>query len=116
MQPAIYVTIGGQMIQRIAEFNIFVNIIRHVHCISNNDVFVHVRLEDVIHLNPGFQYYDSVLRDLQGDYYITEKIDNALRIGRVPIYWDSSNIDTIIHPKRFLHIRNDARDYSNDDR
>ena len=31
---------------------------------SNNDVFVHVRLGDIVKWNPGFQYYDSVISSL----------------------------------------------------
>ena len=32
---------------------------------NNNDVYIHVRLGDVIHFNPGFHYYDSILSKLE---------------------------------------------------
>jgi hypothetical protein len=31
---------------------------------SNNDVFIHIRLGDVKHLNPGFEYYDKALSQI----------------------------------------------------
>lgn len=31
---------------------------------NNNDVFIHIRLGDVTHLNPGFEYYDKALSKL----------------------------------------------------
>jgi hypothetical protein len=31
---------------------------------NNEDVFIHVRLDDASHLNPGFQYYDSILSQI----------------------------------------------------
>jgi len=30
----------------------------------NNEVFLHIRLDDVAHLNPGFKYYDKVLSSI----------------------------------------------------
>lgn len=38
---------------------------------NNNDVFIHVRLGDVISNNPGFEYYDKILSTLEfGKGYI----------------------------------------------
>lgn len=34
---------------------------------NNNDVYVHVRLDDVTDFNPGYDYYDSVLKNLTFD-------------------------------------------------
>jgi len=34
---------------------------------NNNDVFIHVRLGDVSHFNPGFEYYDKALSQLSFD-------------------------------------------------
>jgi len=34
---------------------------------NNNDVAIHVRLDDMIHKNPGFKYYDKVLSLLNFD-------------------------------------------------
>ena len=48
------------------------------------------------------------MENSKGDYYITEKIYNALKSGKIPVYWGSPNIDTIINPKRILHIRNES--------
>ena len=41
------------------------------------------------------------------DYYITEKIINALNSGTIPIYWGSPYIDRYINPKRFLWIKDE---------
>jgi hypothetical protein len=55
---------------------------------SNNDIFVHVRLGDVIHFNPGFLYYktaiDKVIVNNPGTIYlasdtITHDICNKIR-------------------------------------
>lgn len=35
---------------------------------DNNDVFLHVRLGDVTHYNPGFDYYDKILSNLDFKY------------------------------------------------
>ncbi len=32
---------------------------------NNNDVYVHVRLGDISHLNPGFNYYDGILSKME---------------------------------------------------
>jgi len=34
---------------------------------NNNDCFIHVRLGDVAKFNPGFNYYDKILTNLQAD-------------------------------------------------
>ena len=46
--------------RNICNNNIFKN-----RYMNNDDVFVHVRLGDVPHLNPGFEYYDSVLSRIE---------------------------------------------------
>jgi hypothetical protein len=33
----------------------------------NNDLFVHLRLDDVAHFNPGFEYYINAIRNLKFD-------------------------------------------------
>lgn len=37
---------------------------------NNNDVFIHVRLGDVEHLNQGFAYYDKALKGVYENGYI----------------------------------------------
>lgn len=39
------------------------------------------------------------------DYYLTEKIGNAYLAGCIPIYWGMKNIEHVINPKCFIHIR-----------
>ena len=36
---------------------------------NNNDVFVHIRLGDVADKNPGFEYYEKVLKSLKTNRY-----------------------------------------------
>jgi hypothetical protein len=50
---------------------------------SNNDIFIHVRLGDVAHFNPGLAYYEKVINSLS-----YKKPDN--------IYISSDSIDNII--------------------
>ena len=39
------------------------------------------------------------------DYYLTEKIGNAYLAGCIPIYWGMKNIEHVINPKCFIHVR-----------
>jgi len=39
------------------------------------------------------------------DYYLTEKIGNAYLAGCIPIYWGMKNVEHVINPKCFIHIR-----------
>jgi hypothetical protein len=48
------------------------------------------------------------MENSQGDYYITEKIYNALRAGVIPIYWGSPKVDEFFNPARFIHLKNDS--------
>lgn len=47
---------------------------------NNNDVCIHVRLGDVPHFNPGFEYYDTVLSKLQFScgYICSDSIDHDI--------------------------------------
>ncbi len=47
---------------------------------NNNDCFVHIRLGDVAHKNPGFEYYDKKLSKLQFDklYVSSDSIDSDI--------------------------------------
>ena len=50
---------------------------------SNNDIFIHVRLGDVTHFNPGFAYYDKVIQSLadkkpQYIYISSDTIDHPI--------------------------------------
>lgn len=50
------------------------------------------------------------MENSKGDYYITEKLYNALKSGGIPIYWGSPNLDTFINPKRILYVRNETKE------
>jgi hypothetical protein len=71
------------------------NIYRHRYE-KNNDVFVHVRLDDATHYNHGFEYYDLVLSDLVFDqgFISSDTIDHPLcqllikKHGLIPIQMD----------------------------
>jgi hypothetical protein len=71
------------------------NIYRHRYE-ENNDIFVHVRLNDAAQYNPGFEYYDLVLSDLpfEQGYISSDNIDHPLckllieKHGLVPIQMD----------------------------
>jgi hypothetical protein len=47
---------------------------------NNNHVFVHVRLGDVIHLNPGLTYYKNVLASIEfdGGYITSDSINHPI--------------------------------------
>jgi len=50
------------------------------------------------------------MENSKGDYYITEKLYNALKSGGIPIYWGSPNLESFINPKRILYVRNESND------
>jgi hypothetical protein len=47
---------------------------------NNNNCFIHVRLGDVLYLNPGFAYYDKVLSQLNCENYFiaSDTIDHVI--------------------------------------
>jgi hypothetical protein len=55
---------------------------------NNNDVFIHVRLGDVVSCNPGFIYYDSVLSNLQfkNGYISSDLLDHPMCIALINKY------------------------------
>jgi hypothetical protein len=69
---------------------------------NNNDVYVHVRLGDVEHKNPGFAYYDKALSQLSFEkgYISSDTIDHEIckkliyKYGLIPIEYDE--VETIM--------------------
>lgn len=69
---------------------------------NNNDLFVHVRLGDVSHLNQGFEYYDKALSQLSFDkgYIASDTIDHEIckqlieKYNLTPIIYDE--VETIM--------------------
>ena len=55
---------------------------------NNNDVYVHLRLGDVIEYAPSFEYYDKILSSLRFDngYISTETLDHPLFIALIDKY------------------------------
>jgi hypothetical protein len=55
---------------------------------NNNDVFLHIRLGDVVHHNPGFVYYDSILFNLQFEngYVSSDLLDHPMCIALINKY------------------------------
>jgi hypothetical protein len=47
------------------------------------------------------------MENSQEEYYITEKLYNAMRAGIVPVYWGSPNVTKYFNPNRFLHVRSE---------
>ena len=47
---------------------------------SNNDVFIHLRLGDVTHFNPGFEYYDKALSQIsfENGYLASDSPNNDI--------------------------------------
>lgn len=55
---------------------------------NNNDVFIHVRLDDVTHLNPGFIFYDSFLSNLEfnNGYISSDTIGHPMCLALIKKY------------------------------
>ncbi len=41
-------------------------------------------------------------------YYLTEKIANAYLSGCIPIYWGMKDVEYVVNPKCFIHIRDES--------
>ena len=41
-------------------------------------------------------------------FYLTEKLLNAYLAGCIPIYWGMKDIEYVINPKCFIHIRDES--------
>ena len=51
---------------------------------KNNDCFVHIRLGDVSHWNPGFEYYDGIISKLEVDnIYVATDSNNHEIINKL---------------------------------
>lgn len=55
---------------------------------NNNDAYIHVRLGDIKQFNPGFQYYDSVLKNLSFEkgYISSDSIDDEICANLIKKY------------------------------
>ena len=77
---------------------------------KNNNVFLHVRLDDVIHTNPGVNYYKNVLSKLKFDagYISSDDINHPICIqlindfNLIPV--NLNEIDTIHFGSMCKHI------------
>lgn len=69
---------------------------------NNNDVFIHVRLGDVTHLNPGFEYYDKALSRLtfENGFIATDDFNHEICQKLIQKYnlkiIDYNEVDTIM--------------------
>jgi hypothetical protein len=55
---------------------------------NNNDVFIHIRLGDTIHYNPGYIYYDTLLSQLKFDrgYISSDSITHHICVELIKKY------------------------------
>jgi len=55
---------------------------------NNNDVFIHIRLDDATHWNPGFIFYDSFLSNLEFDngYISSDTIHHPMCLALIKKY------------------------------
>jgi hypothetical protein len=60
---------------------------------NNNDCFVHIRLGDVEHYNPGFKYYDSIISKLTfNTLYIASNDLNHIIVKRLQHKYSNTKI------------------------
>lgn len=77
---------------------------------SNNDVFIHVRLDDISSYNPGFNYYDKILSklDFKDGYITSDSIHHPIcqqLISKYNLYtFEENDIDTIMFGSTCKHI------------
>lgn len=77
---------------------------------GNNDLFVHVRLDDVANHNPGLKYYDTAIESINFNkgYISSDTIDSPLVTSLINKYnlipYQSSPIETIDFAKNFNNL------------
>jgi hypothetical protein len=78
---------------------------------SNNDLFIHIRLTDVAHFNPGIYYYINTIKSIKFDnlYISTDDKNHSLIKSLIKIYPDtnlfiSDEISTIQFGSTCKHI------------
>jgi Glycosyltransferase family 10 (fucosyltransferase) C-term len=62
--------------------------------------------DELINFYHNFKFVIA-MENSSEEYYITEKLYNAMRAGTIPVYWGSLNADKYFNPDRFLHVRNE---------
>jgi hypothetical protein len=62
---------------------------------KNNDLFIHIRLTDVAHLNPGINYYINAIKNIIFDnlYISTDDKNNSIIIELLQLYPSSQLIN-----------------------
>jgi hypothetical protein len=77
---------------------------------NNNDVFIHVRLGDVTHLNPGFEYYDKALSliTFENGYIASDNFNHEICQSLIKKYnlkvIDYNEVETIMFGSTCKHI------------
>lgn len=77
---------------------------------NNNDLFVHIRLGDVTHLTPGYEYYDYVIGRIQftNGYISSDSIHNKIVTDLVTKYKlkviQTNEVDTIKFASTCKHL------------
>jgi hypothetical protein len=77
---------------------------------NNNDVFLHIRMGDVVHHNPGFNYYDSVLSKLtfETGYISSDLLEHPMCIFLINKYKlksvSENEVNTIMYASTCKHI------------
>lgn len=62
---------------------------------KNNDLFIHIRLTDVAHFNPGIKYYINAIKNINFDnlYISTDDKNNSIIIELLQLYPSSQLIN-----------------------
>ena len=77
---------------------------------TNDDVFVHVRLGDIVHWNPGFNYYDSILQGLtfRTGFLTSDSPNHPIVLTLLQKYnmllFDKNEVDTLMFGSTCKHI------------
>ena len=66
---------------------------------KNNDLFIHIRLSDVAHFNPGITYYINAIKNINFDnlYISTDDKNNNIIIELLQLH-------PCIHLQNYLHL------------
>jgi hypothetical protein len=65
---------------------------------NNNDLFIHVRLGDISHINPGYDYYSNIIKDLSFENgYICSDSPNSAIVNNLIQNYNLKSYDRDIH-------------------
>jgi hypothetical protein len=82
----------------------------YYHNINNNDLFVHVRLDDIANFTPGFEYYDNIISSIKYNigYISSDSPTHPIVLDLIKkhnlLFFNGNEIDFLLYGSTFKNI------------